>query len=424
MMFFYHMLWTGICFPWLFGAAMVKRGRLAHRLALDLPLSVPGPENIWVHALSVGEVISAIPLVERLRQTYPGYGVVFTVTTDQGMKLANCELKQKVHALLRMPFDFWWSIRRVVEYIRPKVFILVETDIWPALPQYLARKGIRSLLVNGRISPSTFESYRKFPYFSKTLFNNLYKCLMQSDLDTNRLLKIGVPQERVQTTGNIKFDRQWTPMGRDERSRWLELFGFKEENIIWVAGSTHGEESDIILKAFARLKQDYPLLRLIIAPRRIEEADRIKQAGSALGLRMTLRTRIKEKASAEVIVLDTIGELERIYGLGEISFVGGSMIPKGGHNLLEPASFGSPVLFGPYTENFVFMSEALINSGGGIRVKDGEHLFAAMAGLLREPEHIKEKGRLAREFVYSNQGALDMVMAHVDKCIHKTGAGL
>ena len=417
MIFLYHMLWTGICFPCLFGVAALKKGRLARRLIPKPPERELPSGNIWVHALSVGEVISALPLVDQLKCRYPDTGIVFTSTTTQGFDLARHELNGKVVALLPMPFDFWWSVHRTVDYIKPAVFVLVETDIWPGLIHYLASKKIKSLLVNGRISRSTFASYKKFPLVAKALFKDLDMCLMQSSLDTQRLIEVGVSPEKVLTAGNIKFDRQWNPMGREEKENWLALFGFKEDHIIWVAGSTHGEESEIILRTFLNLRPSHPLLRLIIAPRKIEEAGSLKEKGVAMGLNVALRTALGQNGAPEVVILDTIGELGRVYGLAKISFVGGSLVQKGGHNLLEPASFGSLVLFGPHTENFVAMSNDLIEAGGGIRVQNEEELLATMKQLLDTPQTIDEKGNLAIKFVYSNQGALNTVMEYIAKCI-------
>ena len=245
--------------------------------------------------------------------------------------------------------------------------------------------------------------------------------MMQSDLDKNRLLQIGVEEEKVKTVGNIKFDRDWVPMGEEEYEDLLNTLNLEPQNEIWVAGSTHQGEEDIILDAFGNLRRLFPLLRLIIAPRRVERAGDISRLVMDKGSKSVLKTEIPMKGEPyQVLILDTIGELERIYGIAKISFVGGSLTPIGGHNLLEPASFGRPVLFGPHTDNFVLMSQLLIEAGGGRRVRDGEDLFETMKALLSDPEQSNRMGLRAKKFVETSRGALRRVMENIKGCLDET----
>ncbi len=420
-LFIYHVLWTCLVilsFPLLF---FKKRRGILERLGLRLPVDPPKTESIWIHALSVGEVLSALPLVKAVRLQYPEKDVVFTVTTEQGKEIARKELQEKVATLLTMPLDFWWSVRRVVNFIRPSLFILVETDIWPGLIGYLQKRGTKTILVNGRISPRTFRSYIRFRFFAQPMFNAMDSCMMQSDLDRDRLLQIGVEEEKVKTVGNIKFDRDWVPMGEQEYKDLLNALNLESQGEIWVAGSTHPGEEDIILDAFGRLRRFFPSLRLIIAPRRVERAGDIQRLAMDKGVKSTLKTQIPmENDPYQVLIIDTIGELERIYGIAKISFVGGSLTPIGGHNLLEPASFGRPVLFGPHTDNFVLMSQLLIEAGGGQRVMDGEDLFETAKMLLGDPEKCDRMGQKAKEFVETSRGALGRVMENLKVCLDET----
>lgn len=414
LLFPYHFGWTLLVILSLPLFPLIKSRRLSERLGLSLTGEPLKSGSIWIHALSVGEVISAVPLVKAVKKRYPLRDIVFTVTTTHGMEIARSELRGDVKALLPMPMDFWWSIRRVINHFRPSLFIVVETDIWPGMLNRLRKRGIKSVLINGRISPRTFRSYRRFPFLTRIMLNGLELCLMQSELDRNRLLAIGIGPDKVKTVGNIKFDRDWVPMRMEEYKDWLELLDLAQESEIWVAGSTHQGEEDIILNAFGRLREFFPNLRLIIAPRRVERAEDIRTLVLEKGFKPLLRTELEGGGRPyDVLILNTLGELDRIYGIAKISFVGGSLVSVGGHNLLEPASFGRPVLFGPHTHNFVLMSELLMEAGGGKRVRDGEELFRTMMTLLSDSEKCSLMGRRAKEFVQASRGALDRVMEHI-----------
>lgn len=377
---------------------------------MGLPSIQSGSKRIWVHALSVGEVISAIPAVKSLREQYPSAELVFTVKTLQGLEIARSELKDEVNFLVPLPLDFWWSIRRITNRINPMIFVLVETDIWPGLVYALHKRGVKIILVNGRISPKTYISYKRFSFIARRILGQFDKCLMQSDLDRDRLLKVGVPGDIVETAGNIKYDRPWSPFDEKERQQWFSKLKIRHEDRLWVAGSTHEGEEEVILATFKRLSREYPGLRLLIAPRRIERSEEVLKIGSEMGLDISMRTDIHE--DYQVLILNTLGELGRVYGLAEISFVGGSLVPEGGHNLLEPASFGCPVIFGPHTQNFVLMAQILEEVGGGICINEN-NLFDIVDGLLCDRDRSKDMGAKAREFVEMNKGALGRVMGHI-----------
>jgi 3-deoxy-D-manno-octulosonic-acid transferase len=330
------------------------------------------------------------------------------------MDIARRELRTEVRALLPMPLDFWWSVDRLSRSIMPGLFILVETDLWPGLVHRLKRRGTHTLLVNGRISPRTFRSYMRCPSIVRMMYRHMDLCFMQTDLDTQRLLRIGVPSQKVKTIGNIKFDRDWPTMSGDEHDSWLRKLNLIHEDPVWVAGSTHQGEDAIVLDLFQKLLPLFPRLRLIIAPRRLEEAGEIHRMAEAKGLKPVFKTDLPQTdASYGVLILNTIGDLGRVYGIATISFVGGSLVPQGGHNPLEPASLGRPVLFGPCTQDFDLMSEMLIEAGGGKRVNDGQELFVVMKELLSDPEKATLMGKRAKAFVEMNTGALARLMDHL-----------
>jgi 3-deoxy-D-manno-octulosonic-acid transferase len=419
LLFLYNCLWTLVSLALLPLVPLLKKGPLAERLGLFPPLERAARPTLWVHALSVGEVLSAVPLVLALRERHPGIPLVLTVATVQGLSVARKALEGKADRILRMPLDTRWAMHRLVDRIRPALFVVVEGDLWPGLLNLLAKRHIPSLLVNGRISPRTYSGYRRHRHLVRSLlFGALKRCLMQTEVDRERLLSIGLPPSKVVTAGNLKFDREWVPMAVEERGRMLASLGLSREDVLIVAGSTHPGEEGVVLNVFLRLRPLFPSLRLILAPRRIELGESVHRSALAKGLRSVLRTTLPQASEPyDVLVLNTLGELGRVYGLASVAFVGGSLVPVGGHNLLEPASFGRPVLFGPHTHNFLLMSQLLVEAGGGGRVADEEELFDAMHRLLSSPHRCEAMGRKAMKFVEGNRGALKRILDQIDACV-------
>jgi len=416
LLFFYHLLWT-LGFVLLLPASLiVGKGRLLRRLR---PKSAPeGFEGrtIWVHALSVGEVISAIPLVEALLSRGKRENVLFTTTTVQGLAVAEKEIGSRAEWVSVMPFDIWWLMRPLVASYSPSVFILVETDIWPGLLHHLKKKGTRIVLVNGRVSPQTFKRYKRYGLFVKFLFAPFDLCCVQSELDRDRLVDAGVDARKVKVTGNIKFDRSQPERTGSETMSQRNLLALAPGDDVFVAGSTHAGEEVILLDSFRRLRNDFPSLRLILAPRRIDQAGSILDQAREMGFTTVRRTGLHPNGTIyDVLILDTIGELAGVYGIATVSFVGGSLAPEGGHNLLEPAAHSCPVLFGPHTFNFTSMADALVRCGGGRRVEDGEALVEALRNLLSSREERDRMGQLARRFVEENRGALLRVISAIQR---------
>lgn len=419
MILLYQFIYTIIiicCVPFILLFAAAGNKRAAQRLGLRLPKEYPKNKRIWIHALSVGEVISAIPLIDAIKIEYPDKEIVFTVTTVKGLLIAKKELHEKVK-IIPMPIDFWWSINRIRNHINPYFFVLVETDIWPALLNDLAKRNIKCFLVNGRISPRTYKAYKRFSFIIKQVINKFTLCMMQSEHDAKRLIETGIDIKKIITTGNIKFDRQWIPIHTLERDEWLKKLSLSAEDDIWVAGSIHKDEDKIILNVFLRLSSQFPRLRLILAPRNIDESNKILKMAQDMDLKSILRTDLayNKKDSYSVLILNTIGELSRIYGIGKIAFVGGSMVPSGGHNLLEPASFGCPVLFGTHMHNFVLMSELILKEEGGRQVNNEKELYETIKKLLEDSGLYDRMGKNSKKFVDKHQGAIKQVIGHIRK---------
>jgi 3-deoxy-D-manno-octulosonic-acid transferase len=412
MLLFYHLTVTIILilsFPLLY--PLKKRVRLGERLGLELPdLGQPAEKRLWVHALSVGEVLSAVPLLEALKREYPSRELALSVKTAAGLEIARQRLAGAADYIVPMPLDFWWSSRKIVKTLQPALFILVETDIWPGLMASLNTRGVPTVLVNGRISPRTARYYARWQFFVRRVLEQIEVCLVQTEIDRQRIMKGGLPSNRITVTGNIKFDITWSstdPVARQDAS---SLFGL-HDSTVWIAGSTHHPEEVSILNVFGELVHAFPDLRLIIAPRDARRFEDVYELARNSGFDVIRRTELpSEKHGHHVVILNTLGELGRVYGLADVAFVGGSLAQKGGHNLLEPASFGIPVLFGPHTYNFVTMAELLISAGGGRVVANEHELLQSMAELLGDRGKRERMGRRAREFVQQNQGALSRVM--------------
>ena len=435
MLILYHLLATLIfIFFFPFSYLLKNRNRFTERLGLDLSnINQSRAGRVWVHALSVGEVLSAIPLLEALKNEHPSREIVLSVKTATGLDIAQKKLTDTVSCVLPMPLDFWWSARRLIKNINPIIFILVETDIWPGLISLLKKRGIKTVLVNGRLSPHTAKSYRRWRFFIKRVLKMFELLLMQTEIDKRRIMKGGLGPDKIKVTGNIKFDKPWRPLNDKERDEWLNLFNLKNM-LIWVAGSTHYPEEKIIFSVFRQLSKSFFDLSLIIGPREADRFDEVYNLAKDYGLKAIRRTQLSaykpaiapitssvgaEKPGRDgrpgnricnVVILNTLGELGQVYGLADIAFVGGSLAPKGGHNLLEPAVFGIPVLFGPHTYNFLTLSELMVKYKGGKIVSDESELLNAMSELLAQKSKREEMGKRAKEFVEQNQGALARVM--------------
>jgi len=407
MLIIYHLLAT-LGFIIFFPVLYLSKNRKHFKESLGLNLPDLGPSaagRVWVHALSVGEVLSAIPLLEALKNKYPSREIILSVKTSTGLDVARQKIKDNVNYVLPMPIDFWWSAQRMIRTINPIIFILIETDIWPGLLSLLKKRGIKTILVNGRLSPQTEKAYRRWRFLIKRMLQMLGLALMQTELDKYRISRGGLCQDKVKVTGNIKFDKAWKPLDDMKRNRWLKLLNLKN-GLTWVAGSTHYPEEKIIFNVFGQVLKSFPDLSLIIAPREANRFDEVYNLAKDCGLKVIRRTQLKYN----VFILDTLGELGQIYGLADVAFVGGSLAPVGGHNLLEPAFFGIPVLFGSHTSNFTTMSELMIKYRGGKMVADESELLNVMVELLSKKTKRNEMGKRAKECVEQNQGAIDNVV--------------
>lgn len=391
------------------------RGRIGQRLGIGLgrtPLCTDGEgrKRIWIHCLSVGEVTSAVPFVRELRRRLPDACIIFSAATATGMMVAGKRIRPHVDHLIAAPLDFLPAVQRFVDHLRPDLFILVETDFWPNWLDCLRRRGIPAMLINGRISPSSFRTYNRLRFFFAPLFGSFSMLAMQTASDAEQVRRLGAPADRVAVLGNLKYDTAALPAADTVSPPDLSRLRLPDDSIVWICGSTHNGEEEIILTAFSRLQGVFPLLALIVAPRNpVRGRDILTLAGSK-GLQAGCRT-TGGSGTTRLLILDTIGELTECYRLARLAFIGGSLVDRGGHNPLEAAAYGVPTLFGPHMEDFAEIARDLVQEGGARIVHSAEEMTGAVRDILAEPDLHGKMSRAAAGLITRGKG---VVARHID----------
>jgi 3-deoxy-D-manno-octulosonic-acid transferase len=366
-----------------------------------------------VHAVSVGEAVTAAPLVEALRRRWPTLSVVVTTVTPTGARIVADRL-DGVATHRYFPLDLPGPVSRALDAVRPHFFIGMETELWPNFLAALARRRIPSMVANGRISDRSFRRYRWVTFVTRPMLESITVLGMQSQEDARRAIVLGAPPERVVVTGSMKTDALVDQPGA--RELWERLLGLAPGERIWVAGSTHRGEEQVVAEVLGRLRADHPDLVLLLAPRHPERVPEVERLLRERGLAAVRRSRLPTaRAGAAVVILDTVGELATLYQLAEVVFVGGSLVPTGGHNMLEPALRSKPVLFGPYTSNFRESAELLLEAGGARRVTDAAGLEWALRELLEKPEIARGMGEMGYQAVIRRQGGVRATLALVSR---------
>jgi 3-deoxy-D-manno-octulosonic-acid transferase len=367
-----------------------------------------GKRPIWLHAVSVGEVMAGIPLIRELKKKYPQEKIVISTVTDTGNYTAKQQAKE-ADGVIFFPFDYPRIVKKIIHQINPRLFITLETEIWPNFLYELNRQEIPAIMVSGRISPNSYRQYRLFSFFFKKVLQNISFFCMQSETDANRIVAIGARPDRIRITGNLKLNQNIPIRIPEDRKGLFFTLKLREDQNILIAGSTHRGEEGIILTAFRELKREFPDLILLLAPRHPERFSEVASLLESKGFKSIRRTEINPSSGAdhcEVILLDTIGELFKFYSIGTVIFIGGSLVPIGGHNILEPAIYKKSVLFGPYMDNFSEISQILEKKGAGICVRNEEEFFVQVRELLLDGDLRERLGRSALEVIEENQGAL------------------
>ena len=367
-----------------------------------------GSPRIWVHAVSVGEVTAAAPIISSLRGMYPEACIVLSTSTETGQEMAG-RLITDTSALIYYPLDIPVVVRKVIERVNPDIFVPVETEIWPNFIRACAKRGTRIVMVNGRISPRSFRRYRRTRFFWKRIMNMLDMMGAISAIDASRLEALGVEPSRIHVLGNAKYDSLAAGADdalRDEMEARLDI---PHEARVFVAGSTHEGEDGMVLKVYRGLLEKYPDMLMVIVPRHPERGDDIVSLARDEGfddcVTMKEINSGTKRAGRRIVIVDVIGELFKVYSLATMVFCGGSLVPRGGQNILEPAAWGKVVLYGPSMDDFMDEKERLGMAGGGITVSNDRELLAETLKLMEDPETLRRKGAAGREIVASNGGA-------------------
>jgi 3-deoxy-D-manno-octulosonic-acid transferase len=384
-----------------------------HRLGLygRAPARAGGTPRIWLHGASAGDLLSLQPMMRELKRRLPGSCIVVSTITNSGLEIARKKLVE-ADVVVYAPYDLPGATRRAVAALRPDLLVLEYTEIWPNLIRAAQKGGARIALTNGRFNPGKMARYRALFGAIGNPLRRIDCFLMRSDEEAERVLALGAAPDRVWVTGNTKFDALVLDPadGRDEALR-AEM-ALEPGAPVLIAGSTHEGEEEHVLAVYARLLERHPRLRLVIAPRYVERAGRILSLAAERGLSARLRSAGARGGAAQVVVLDTIGELAVAYRLATLVFVGGSFVTRGGQNVLEPAAQGKPVLFGPHMENFKD-SVQVLQGRGGLQVATPEQLLKVADELLSRPDQLAELGALARSSVGSIRGASARNVEHM-----------
>jgi len=381
------------------------------------------PENrpVWVHALSVGEVLSSIELVKGLKAGLNCRNIVFSVSTKTGFEIANKLLKEHVDSIFYFPYDLLISVKHIAKQVDPCLVLIVESDIWPNFLFEMERRKVPVILVNARLSERSLSGYSKVLFFSKRLFSFFTKICVQSGEDALRFSFLGVPSNKIIITGNIKFDQKHDLIPETEIEKFKRIMHIKPHQKILLAGSTHKGEEEIICDAVARVKKRFPGLFLIIAPRNPKRAGSVCRICKSAGLFAVIMSDIENigsdagpKAEIDAIIVDKIGVLRRLYALADIAFIGGSLVKSGGHNPLEPAAYSKPVMFGHDMSDFRDIAHLLVESGGAVCVEDAESIYTVISKLLTDDRKAGEMGNRALKVFNANKGAVEKTLNAVE----------
>jgi 3-deoxy-D-manno-octulosonic-acid transferase len=393
-----------------------ERLHLRERLGWRLPVRPSGSPFIWIHAVSVGEVLSLQSFVRELKARFPEGTIGVSTLTGSGRRMAE-EKMDAADLLFYVPFDFAGCVRRVLNRMRPDLLILAESEFWPRLLREAGRRGVPILLANGRISTTSGQRMRRLRAVMRIILRPVTRFLVQTDRDRSRLIDAGIDPVRIKVAGNLKCEVRLPLLSPEETARGQAELGARPEDRLLVAGSIHPGEEGPLLEAFRKARAAGRPVRLILAPRHPEKFQNLEKDFVSTGLVFARRSQPARETAWDVLILDTIGELARFYALADAAFIGGSLVPWGGQNLLEPAFYGKPVFFGPHMDNFASLAEAFVRDGAARVVRTPEDLEAMFA--FADAADLAEMGRRARQTLESFSGASEKTLAAVESILSR-----
>lgn len=402
-------------FPIYFIRTKLKRGEplfLKERLGLRLPQTQLGVTALWFHAVSVGEVLSLQGLLGGIKKRHPSWKIHLSIMTNAAYRVGQEKLTHVDHIFF-VPVDFAFLAKKFFSALKPALFILAESEFWPNILRTARKKDVPVLLINGRVSSRSFRKHRRWRYFSRKVLSQVNLFLVQTPKDKERLERIGVRPDKVHVGGNLKCDLRLPAMTEEAIREQKKTLGLPESIKVIVAGSTHEGEEEVLLGKFAEVRKAHPHLRIIIAPRHPQRSGDLENIGQSFDLKVARKTRSNLQAPWEVLILDTIGELAQVYAVADVAFVGGSLVPHGGQNLLEPAFYSKPIFFGPHMENFSQLADEFIHRRAARVVRNVEDVeeMLEMKGEL----DLEEMGKRAKEVLSSLQGATERTFRVIEE---------
>jgi 3-deoxy-D-manno-octulosonic-acid transferase len=386
------------------------RRRLGERFGIFAPPSRTG--GIWIHAVSVGEAQAAEPMVRRLLRDHPELPLTITTTTPTGSARVRERFGERVFHVY-FPYDIPFALKFFLDAVRPKLLVMVETEIWPNLLRQTRQRGIRTLLANARLSQRSARGYRRFEGFTRQVFGDIDRIAAQNEHDAQRFAQLGVDRQRIQVTGSIKFD-QTIPASLRERAELLKLSWAGRP--AWAAASTHDGEEEQVIRAHRQVLEQVPAALLVLAPRHPERFDRVAGMVGRMGLTLTRRSAGESVApDTQVLLCDTMGELPLFLAAVDAAFIGGSLVDVGGHNMLEASVCAIPVVFGPHTYNFAVISELLLERQAARRIGNSQQLAECIHQWLLDASLRATLGDNGRIVVEENRGALERLLAMLEE---------
>ena len=400
-------LFPVVAYQWLRHGKSV--GRIQDRIGNLRPnLNPHHTRSIWIHAVSVGEVLAARSLLHSLRRIYPTHRLLLSTVTASGQQVAS-GLGDSIDGRFYAPFDFSPCVSSALDRVAPDLLILIDTEIWPTLLHVCQRRGVKTVIVNGRMSKQSYCGYRCVRWFMRRVLNNLDRVCAQTKLWGTRFVDLGLPLDRLTVTGSLKFDSVDilpTSTKLYAGDSLLRCFQFVTDRPVLIAASTLRGEEEPVLRAFAKIRSRYPDAVLILAPRHPERFEEAYRIATGHGFKVIRRTELSlsDQCSAEVVVLDTLGELVRLFQVATLVFVGGSLVAAGGHNLLEPAAFGKAIVVGPHMDNFAEITDLFLKHDALRQVDSPSGLETALIELMVDREQCISLGTAARALVDTNKG--------------------